>query len=64
MAMIAAMMRVAILCLFVPLLAACGQKSALYLPDRKSEPVAASPAAPAATPAEPDRSDEPRKKIH
>jgi predicted small lipoprotein YifL len=62
--MIAAMMRVAIVFLLGSLLAACGQKGSLSLPDSRSEPVAASPAAPAATPAEPDRSGEPRKKIH
>lgn len=50
------------------LLAACGQKGPLYLPDAagKTRAPATTPA-PAAAPAagqEPDRSNEPRKQIH
>ena len=48
----------------VLLLAACGQKGALYLPDKGAAPVKATPSAPSAPGEEPDRSDEPRKRIH
>ena len=41
--------------------AACGQTGALYLPEKHSAKVTADPQAP---PAEPDRTDEPRKRIH
>ena len=61
------MMRLTLLLTASALLAACGQSGALYLPDRGSEPVTVTPAATpatATTPAEPDRSNEPRKRIH
>jgi predicted small lipoprotein YifL len=47
----------------VLLLAACGQKGPLYLPDQGAAPVTVTPSAsrPDATP---DRSNEPRKQIH
>jgi predicted small lipoprotein YifL len=44
------------------LLAACGQKGPLYLPDESATKVAPAPAAGAA--GTPDRSNEPRKQIH
>ena len=43
-------------------LAACGQKGPLYLPDQGAVKVTPTPAADA--PATPDRSTEPRKRIH
>lgn len=46
------------------LLAACGQKGPLYLPDKGSAPVRVTPPAPTAPGEEPDRSNEPRKLIH
>ena len=52
------MMRLTLLLIASALLAACGQSGALSLPDRGSEPVTVT------TPAEPDRSNEPRKQIH
>jgi len=58
------MMRLTLLLTASALLAACGQSGALYLPDPGTETVAVSPAATPATPAEPDRSNEPRKRIH
>ncbi len=42
------------------LLAACGQKGALYLPDPAAQPV---PAAPQMSPAEGERSTDTRKRI-
>jgi predicted small lipoprotein YifL len=45
------------------LLAACGQKGPLFLPDQGAAPVTVTP--PAGAPdATPDRSNEPRKQIH
>ena len=66
----ACMKRVLLLAPLALLLAACGQKGALYLPAPDEGPVVISPAPevvpePAAPPAsEPDRSDEPRKRAH
>ena len=57
------MTRIALTLLAAALLAACGQKGALYLPDRGAAPVTQSP--PQASPDDaPDRSNEPRKRIH
>jgi predicted small lipoprotein YifL len=64
------MKRVLLLAPLALLLAACGQKGALYLPAPDEGPVVISPAPeavpePAPPPAsEPDRSDEPRKRAH
>jgi len=66
----ACMKRVLLLAPLALLLAACGQKGALYLPAPDEGPVVISPAPeavpePAPPPAsEPDRSDEPRKRAH
>lgn len=46
------------------LLAACGQKGPLYLPDQGASPVRVTPPADGAAAATPDRADEPRKQIH
>lgn len=52
------------------LLAACGQKGPLYLPDRRPQPVPAAPAPTAAPAQAPDarqatgNDDEPRKSTH
>ena len=46
------------------LLAACGQKGALYLPDDAAAAVKVTPPAPATPDDAPDRSNEPRKRIH
>jgi len=67
--MIRAMTRTALARLLLPLigvvlLAACGQKGALYLPDAGAAPVTATPPDATAPGAEPDRSSEPRKRIH
>jgi len=57
------MRRLCILIVLVSLVSACGQKGALYLPDRGAAPVTQSP--PQASPDDaPDRSNEPRKRIH
>ena len=63
------MKRTAVLRLALPLfaaalLAACGQKGALYLPDPGAAPVTATPPAATIPGTEPDRSAEPRKRIH
>jgi predicted small lipoprotein YifL len=60
----AAVIRLALPLLAAVLLAACGQKGALYLPDQGAAPVAVTPPAPAAPGTETDRSSEPRKRIH
>jgi len=59
-----ALLRLALPLVAAALLAACGQKGALYLPDAGAAPVAATPPAAATPGSEPDRSNEPRKRIH
>jgi predicted small lipoprotein YifL len=59
-----AVIRFALSLLATALLAACGQKGALYLPDKGAAPVAATPSAPDASGTQADRSNEPRKRIH
>ena len=63
-AIIGPMTRLALTLLAAALLAACGQKGALYLPDDAAAAVKVTPPAPATPDDAPDRSNEPRKRIH
>jgi predicted small lipoprotein YifL len=60
----AAVIRLALPLLAAALLAACGQKGPLTLPDRGATPVTVTPSTAAAPGTEADRSNEPRKRIH
>ena len=59
-----ALSRLVVLLIAAGLLTACGQKGALYLPDAGAAPVTATPPAATIPGTEPDRSAEPRKRIH